>query len=365
MKPLCVIALLALSACTTVDPTENQLDDWTPGVPTTGGDTGDTGTIDTANPGGLLKITPVLAYDGRFGTVADPDLDCELDTTGGYAEQSCQLEANELDLYFHGWAYNLSIPANTCDYLSIISYYYQAWSMGTGPTLVEYKVDESGQWLSDTSNSVGGAPTCEFDHSGLQNPGPNCCYGEYQVQVTVVAAGGGETVQPISPPIEWGGGAPGSCFEGAAYHSSATELTEDGFPKVLVVDIDESADSNFSVSFDSPLGLQVGSNVTVANYLEAGAAIPAGRAVGIPEYYVSCVDQAAEVRGRFAMTVREWDEEAQFDLESEGDPNSGIQSAPGAAAPEESNGSGSLINDFWDWQDFGLNSIDFVGPNGG
>jgi hypothetical protein len=367
MKPLCVIALLALSACTTVDPAENQLDNWTPGYPTTGGsDTGDVDPIDTGNPGGLLKVNAVQQYNSRFGTVADATADCEYDTNEGFGEQTCQLEANELDLYFHGWTYSVSIPSNTCDYLGVYSYIYEAFEIGTGPALVEYKVDSAGNWLEDTANSYGGSPSCEYDYSGTEPAGPNCCYGEYQVQVTVVDSGGGETLQPIGEPTEWGGGPKGSCYDGAGLHSSATELTPEGFPKYLIVDIDEASDNTYSVSFESPIGLQRASNVLVANYLESGAPVPAGRngAYAIDDYVFECLDQAFEVRARFRLGVREWDEESEFDL-TDGNPNSGIQSTAGGAIPMESNGSGSPVNDFWDWQDFGLNSIDFVGPYGG
>ena len=71
MKPFFVLSLLAFAACTPAgDPA--PLEDWTPGIPTTG-DTGstDTGSVDTNPLGGLLGVQINLPYDTRFGTTAD------------------------------------------------------------------------------------------------------------------------------------------------------------------------------------------------------------------------------------------------------------------------------------------------------
>ena len=304
---------------------------------------------------GVVTIAPRLEFDGRFGLSDDPAKPCTYDTELGFAEVECQLEANELDLYFHGWAYDALVERGTCTYLGIDSYMYQAWELGFGPTLVQYEVDADNNFVADILNSVGGFPFCEFDHSTFDPQAPNCCYGTYQVETFFNGVG---TLGPI---VNWGGGDIGDCFAGAAFHSNLTELLPDGIPAYIVVDIDETANTATSVEFEGPIERLEFTNVPISNYIDPQDPTPIGyeSPLATPEYRVECLDDAFEVQVRFLIDVREWDTVAEFDIE--GDPDIGRQAGPGAEIPLENNGSGSPINDLWDWRDFTINEVDWVG----
>lgn len=363
-KSLCVLAVLALAAC---EPTPApELPDWSPGYPTA--DTG--GATDTGNGGDTGELAGLLALDvnmppslTRFGQKADPTLDCEIDAQAGtYTSLECQLEINELDLYFNGWNYDLTIPAGTCEYLGVENYMYKAWEHGTGPGSVTYEVDTEGNWVDDVENSIGGVPECEFDHTDPSNAeAPNCCFGTYIVTQITVDGQGAELGRVSSTPIEWGGGAVGDCYAGAAFTSSQTVIEPiSGLPHYVIVDIDEDLDNVYNVSFTAPIAKPESSTVTVANFYNPADGVPAGLVEDFARdhYAIECLDRAFEVSARFELDVREWDEKAEY--LTEGNPNSGIQPSAGAAAPLEGTGSGHPINDFWDWADFALNSIDYV-----
>jgi hypothetical protein len=207
---------------------------------------------------------------------------------------------------------------------------------------VHYRVDENGIFLSDVEGSLNGRPFCEFDHTKLEpgNPeAPNCCFGSYNTLVTVVDAGGGETDQALTGPTEWGAKKVGECYAGAAYTSNITQIDElSGLPLRTIVGLDEEVDNEFGVVFEPPIG-------------HAGV-------FSRPDYVIECLDEAQEVSARFRITVREWDEVSEF--EADGNPDTGRKSSAGASPPLESNGSGSPINDHFDWSDFVLEGNDFV-----
>lgn len=365
-KTLSVLALTALVACEPTDAPE--LPDWSPGFPSsdTGGST-DTGGGDTGELSGLLALdvnmSPALT---RFGQKADPSLDCEIDaSTGTYTRLECQLEINELDLYFNGWNYDLTIPSGTCEYLGVENYMYKAWTHGTGPSTVTIQVNQDGSFYADGANAQDGEPFCEFDHTDPSNEeAPNCCFGTYSLIIETVDSTGNVVGTETVPGEEWGGGAVGDCYAGAAFSSSATQVDPvSGLPRYLIVDIDEDVDNVYNVSFNAPIAKPESSNVTVANFYDPADGTPAGLVEDFARdhYAIECLDRALEITARFEIDVREWDEKAEY--LAEGDPNSGIQASAGATPPVEDNGSGSPLNDFWDWADFALNGIDYVGSD--
>jgi hypothetical protein len=362
--------LLAATGCGS-DGNGIELPDWSDGYPQ-GSDAGPQPDGGGVMPGGLvsIRIADGYDYDKRFGRAINQSMDCAIDTSAAsFSEEDCRLDLNELDLYFNGFGYTIGVPAETCDYIAITNYMYQAWEAGTGPALVHFKVDENGNFLSDVSGSLNGEPFCEFDHQSLEpdNPdAPNCCFGTYQTLVTVVDAGGGETNQPLTNPESWGGTRIGDCYAGAAYTSNLTEIDEaSGLPRTTIVDVDETVDSAVDVTFDAPIAKPESSNITVANFLDPDDDVPVGLdnpnlefPFAQPEYLIECLDHAQEVSARFHLVVREWDQVAEFD--ANGDPDTGRKSSSVALPPLESNGSGSPINDYFDWSDFIVEGNPFV-----
>lgn len=354
-----VPSLLLLASCGEPQPAP-ELEDWSPGYPT------NNDTSDTSNPTAPATVRAFVDMGQvltRFGKKDDPTALCEIEPVEGqYQEVACQLEINELDLWAQGWTYNLYVAENTCEYLVVDNYYYQAWSLGDGPTTVEYQVDTDGNFLADVSNSLNGEPNCEFDHSNPAIPeAPNCCYGTYRV-TEIVMDGATEVDRVTGDFKEWGGGQLAECYDGAAF-SASTQAFEvnSGLPIPTLVDIDETGPTVYSVSFSSAESRQDKStNVFHANFFDG--ATPVGLAAASnanPEYAVYCLDRDAEVTAKVTFTVREWNERNEY--LGEGNPETGTQAAAGDPLPLEASGSGSPINDRFDWADFVLNGNDFVG----
>ncbi|MEM6927321.1 MAG: hypothetical protein AAF602_10345 [Myxococcota bacterium] len=314
--------------------------------------------------GGGIALSPILQFDGRFGLAEDITQPCAVDTTEGFTETRCKLEANELDLYFHGWGYNALVDNGTCTYLGIHNYMYQAWQDGNGPALVQYRLDdETGDCLEDTANSAGCQPACEFDYTNPQDPtAPNCCYGQYQLEITRVDQAGNEEVTTQGP-FFWGGGPIGQCYDGAAYYSNITQFLVNGIPAYIIVDIDEGANTATPVTFNGPITVPTFSNVPVANYINSADGIPLGfqQFWSVPEYTIECLDDAEEVLARILVQVEEWDTVSEFvkEPEEQSDPDIGRQQEPNGPRPLEPE-SGSPINDLFDWRDFDINQIDWV-----
>ncbi len=336
-------------------------------------DPNEPGTVDTGPEpalGGQVALSPILAFDGRFGLAEDINEPCVIDTTEGFVEQRCRLEANELDLFFHGWGYNALVDAGTCTYLGVRNYVYMAWEIGNGPTEVSYTIDsDSGLCLPGVNETAAldCVPTCAFDYSQQNNLFPNCCYGEFNLTVNYTDG----TPAATTGPYYWGGGPIGECFGGAAFASNVTALDANGFPFRLIFDIDEGANTATEVLFFGPIEEPFASNVTVANYVNPNDPTPlafstayqsplTGRVYSPnPFYIVDCLDDAEEVLGRITVEVEEWDTVAEF-VQGEGsNPDIGQRPGIGEPQPLEENGL-SPINDFYDWRDFNIDQIDWV-----
>lgn len=328
----------------------DDLPDWQDGYP----DTGMVAPPPTSPElEGIVTIAPVLNFQGRFGLAEDQTQPCTYDTKAGFSEVRCQLDANELDLYFHGWGYDVLVEAGTCTYLGVHNYMYQAWNVGTGPDTVRIEYGPNGEIVNEV-NAVNGVPSCEFDHS-LRNPDyPNCCYGTYTYEV--VLDGFAATPQTRF----WAGGPVGQCYDGAAYYSNITQFLDNGVPARIIFDVNEATNSTTSVTFAGPIDNLEATNIPVANYVDPLDPTPVGfgGTWSVPLYEIECLDDAEEVQVRFLIEVRDWDTVEQFDLE--GDPDIGVRAGPGEPSPLEPNGSGSPLNDRWDWRDFTVEAIDWV-----
>jgi len=286
-------------------------------------DTGDTDTADTAVPIEPIGLYPVfdLGYDIRLTQTGTTE-PCEIDIDGtiaGYQGIDCQLEVNELDLYGNGLDFGIVIPFGACDYLVYHHYQYEAFEVGAGPTTAEYQVDSTGN-IIDVENTVNGRPFCEYDYSFANDIAPNCCTGSYTLSIENVELGQTNTIGPI----EWGGN-PADCYDGAAYWDPEALFSDEGWPLGKIVFLDQD---RYEKRFHwDMLAINYFSNVPLANYYvpaDHGGTMPAGLAgdYAHPYYTFQCYDHAEELLGQIRLTVREWNEQAEFyalgDPETEG-----------------------------------------------
>ncbi|MEN0063465.1 MAG: hypothetical protein AAGA48_15040 [Myxococcota bacterium] len=348
---LMTVSLFAF-ACQPTDAPE--LPDWSGGFPNN--DPPTVAPTDTDPPlAGLVTIAPVLEFDGRFGLADDLEQPCAYDTTAGFGEIECRLEAEELDAFFEGWGYDVLVESGTCTYIGVSNYMYQAWGIGEGPPVVRYTIEANGNCI-DEIGSQNCQPYCEFNYSTLDPSLPNCCYGQYTSIITVAG------VQNVAPAQAWGGGDIGDCYDGAAYNSNITELAANGIPKPILFELEETVNNTVSVEFDGPIEGEYASNIPIANYLNSDDPIPVAFQgfYSRPDYVVECLDDAEETLARFILKVQDWDTVAEFES-LEGDADIGAKPGPGKPAPLEGNGSGDQLNDRWDWHDFAIDEIDVVG----
>lgn len=318
MHRLILLAASVLALGCPAEPTEPP--PFVPGDPNL---TADTGLGELA---GGISISPVLDFEGRFGLASDQTQPCSYDTTKGFGITECRLDANELDLYFHGWGYNLRIQPNTCTYVRYDNYIYQAWEIGAGPT--EVPEDSPAE--------------CQFNYSQFIIGAPNCCTGTYYR----INGAGARTEGPFA----WGGELNiGACYGGAAFVSNITAFLPNGVPASIIRDVDEDAATTDTITFDGPIDSLKFSNIQSANYLDPKDPIPLGYqgVYSQPNYQISCLDDAEEVLAMFRIQVRDWDTVAEFSNVETGNPDSGA----GNPGPLEANGK-SPINDRWDWRDF-------------
>lgn len=302
--------------------------------------------------------------DGSLSADATPDdwsKPCQVTSTSASKSINCVVEANELDLYFHGVELHYNVPSNMCSYVMQRQPYYYAWKPGTGPTLftVDNRTVTPTITVTGNGGTYDGAPICYSNYADAKNPysnnadGPNCCVGSYTVRTIEppAEAGGSDTVSDA--PGEWGGTA-GSCLAGPAVDNLT--LDEDGFPKSVLYYV-ESLGLNSSYKVTAPIQTNRTENYYVANYFKASEhaggrpaafssfSTPAPNVVSFPSLWpyhsFYCMDRAGEVLAQITVSVREWNEVAEFDLGVAGDPDTtGAESNPAFQ-----------LNDHNDWKD--------------
>ncbi|MEZ4241430.1 MAG: hypothetical protein R3F59_35820 [Myxococcota bacterium] len=264
-----------------------------------------------------LSVTPGLDYPVRMRETNTVDTRCEVTPPRDFAqynELECTLDINELDLYGSGLDFDLSVPANACDYLIYWHYQYEGWEVGLGPPDVSYTVLAGGV-ITDEVNSINGVPYCKYDYTwGYGDTAPNCCLGDY---TKTVNAGGN-----IITSHEFWDGDPASCYGGAAFIDPEATFGPDGFPRAKIIYLNGAA---FQKSFHfEPLSDEFVSNVPLANYYspqDHDGDRPAGLngAWAQPRYTFQCVDRDYELFSELRLTVREYNEEAQYDADGNPD----------------------------------------------
>ena len=270
----------------------------------------------------------------------------------------CYMEADELDLYYSGVSFQVNVPSTSCSYIQVDLPWYYTYPVGTGAAVSSYVMNETlpVPAPSDVVNSVQGTAFCPFDFSKWSlpvgvpstmpqpaiNPGPNCCFGNYQQVVTTITPNASPS--PALPVITesttngtWGGQA-SDCAAGPAFDVGLKDKS--GFPAPTIAEI-AGTGVNTKFTIPSPLSKQFVSNVYAANYFTStnydsvkaagvgympAAIVPAlnssaitawppsstGASVAAPAnpnpyYTFTCYDEGKEVLARIRVMVRSWD----------------------------------------------------------
>jgi hypothetical protein len=253
---------------------------------------------------------------------------------------------DELDLNALGLKYDIVAPEGMCDFVSYHSFRFENFPIVQGPEEVSWTVHEDGS-ISNQMNAVDGEPICAESFLSLysENEGAplNCCYGNFTL--TITQAGSGISTSVVR---KWGGLLEPRCYHGAAFFDRKAVFAESNvredwcWPLGIIYYIDRKAMVETVEYWDlSRYGLP---NAVYANYFkpeEHQGGIPAAYEgkYSTPYYDIKCLDDADEIIAHIELMVREWNEEAEFDVD--GDPDT-IGLEPGWNTP---------INDLDDWAD--------------
>jgi hypothetical protein len=345
---------IALTACSTDDDRE-ELPDWHDGyenIPDGGIPTGDPDGGDVPSKGFPensfgIAITSSITYPIRLHILDTKKTPCAVAQGASKPDISCILEMDELDLFYLGLRFNIVAPEGMCDFVRYDSFMFENFKIGQGPKEVSWTVQESGN-ITDSINSAGGKPRCDFDYSwqyAESEKAPNCCYGSYIKRVTDAKTGKVEVSDEV-----WNGKL-ADCYHGGAYLDKSAVFTPEGWPMSRFLYPDgESLDH--TVQYRGLSDKYPKTTALLANYhfpadrdQESSSRVIKGAVNS--HYEVFCLDDAKEVIARVRLAVREWNEEAQFDME--GDPDTeGLE--PGWSWEEP-------INDMVDWGDYERNNI--------
>ncbi len=272
----------------------------------------------------------------------------------------CYLEAEEMDLYMHGLALKIEVPAGYCDHTLFEPYWFYRFQPGRTPAKTKYR-----------------EPL--YDYSRLNENWPNCDEGYYFT---------GE-VDPVKGPIyAEAGGTYSACQSGAITVSDFPQNEAGWYLDHLVQQPSNDTSYTKEWIFSSPNELNLKSNILLSNYQHSlgcysGSGLteryraeeffdfsrsarkePRSNGFGVgdsttalvgpnpsPFYTFSCLDRAMEIKGRIRILVREWDKDedvwpleamryvvpADMDIES-------IELGVEDELDE--------VNDIFDWDDF-------------
>jgi hypothetical protein len=303
------------------------------------------------------------------------------------ADKYCVYEGREKDLHFHGGALHYNVPTEMCSYFVVRPYWYYQFETANGPSQVYYSIDKNGNYGIDSNNDgtvetanavsqasfsgasstlasiVSGSLTCAYDYTNQD--GPNCCLGEYSASVRTwdssIDVDGDGTAEggygdPELESSKWGGNA-GDCLSGSAVDTQ--EKTDDGFPIPDHYYVDGTG-INDVYTIASPASKDKSSNLYIANADFGGTSGAKevdddlfGDARGTTKrsryYGFECYDPAFELQARIRVEIQDWNEDAEFALQSAGNPDSNddpttdFESTPFGDEP---------YNDHLDWHTF-------------
>jgi hypothetical protein len=266
----------------------------------------------------------------------------------------CYLDAEELDLYFHGVTLQYNVPSTLCTYLRFRSYYFVRYPVETSPTLVNVDTDRFGRICHD-ANSNGTCEVgeedqrCAYDYSG--NGGPNCCEGRY----TQVSRGWNSVDNVYGDPVVTEltyGGKYGNCLDGPA---TQTHPKDSSNVPLGILSFVEGTGLNELYEIKSPIAQGHRSNAFIANFfspLDHGGGTPAGltptsAVVPEPMFRWQCLDRSDDVIAEIKLFIREWNTKVMFDNR--------VANPTGydETGPEDSPfGPVNMKNDRFDWRDW-------------
>jgi hypothetical protein len=305
----CAIACIT-GACDE-DNERKPLPDWSDGYPDAGGGDG----ADEPVNAFAIRFPDKADFHARLGQRAALDQPCAIARDDAPAELECLADMNELDPWVLGLKYDIEVPDGMCDFILHVPYMFENFLIGVGPDRVSYTVQANGTF-SDQVNAMDGKPYCEFDYTREAPHAPNCCLGNYVLQITSAATG-----QVTTSRASWGGRI-GDCYYGAAYLEKGVAKNADGVPMPRYRHTKRSEHIEH-IEYEGASD-KFPANITHANYYipaDHADGMPAGLATAgaRPYYDAYCLDDAEEVIAHLRLSVREWNEEAEFDVR--GDPD--------------------------------------------
>lgn len=331
----------------------------------------------------LELATPAYTSHTLHGSESDFSKKCEItkDSTGSDRFIDCYIEVEELDLMFHGLAFNFT-ASRTCEFVEYQPYYYLKAPFGYGPSAVSYTEVDGTVNSSTAVNADGtGKALCSYNYSLYQKGAPNCCIGTYVKTVTSVNTSAG-TSTTSSTFEEWGGEY-GNCLAGAGL---SEPLDKSGVPRPTIYANSEVAGQGLLVkkSYDGTITTPA-NVITNIDYQPAGdldgepdyvmpsdwpmprthhfsnhyvastgwnstvntTSMPPALALGSPNYYFACLDSAREELARVTIHVREWSAKGLIAQGADSRyPQRGVTADPGdPLVPAQP------LNDYYTWDD--------------
>ena len=339
---LWAFVLLVSSAACNEDEKREPLPDWHAGYPDASTDSG----IPDLPQSFAIVLSPDLEYTARLGQRNALDKPCSIARDQAPAKIECIADVNELDVWALGFAYEIHVPEGMCDFLYHKPYMFENYEVGTGPTSVSYTVNKNGTYSNEV-NAAKGVAICDYDYKRLNPSAPNCCFGQYTLNVTNAESG------VVSTSTSGWGGKRGDCYYGAAYVEEGAAFDPEGVPmsRFIYPHRNEHVEK---IKFNG-VSDKFPSNIAHANYYEPedhDGAMPAALSTqrARPYYEAFCLDDAEEIIAHIRLSVREWNQEVEFD--KKGNPDTvGIE-------PEFTEGPID-IDDLDDWKTETPGSKDF------
>lgn len=314
----CVLALLFCVGACDEDDKREPLPNWRAGYPDASTDSG----VPELPDSFALVLPDTLQYSARLGQRDALDKPCAIARNEAPAKRDCIADMNELDLWALGFAYDIHVPQGMCDFILHVPYMFANFAVGQGPARVSFTVNKNGTF-SDQVNAMNGKPYCEFDHKALNERAPNCCLGQYILEVT-----NAETGIVTTSMHSWGGKV-GDCLYGAAHVEADVALDPEGVPMSRYIYMHRSEHTEH-IEFDG-VSDKFPANIAHANFFDPadhGGEMPAALSATLanPYYDAYCLDDASEIIAHLRLSVREWNQEVEFD--KKGNPDTeGIEPA--------------------------------------
>ena len=257
----------------------------------------------------------------------------------------CLIDTDELDLNAIGLQFDVVVPEGMCDFLLSVPYTFENFASGVGPTEVAYTVHEDGTF-SDEMNAMGGEPYCAYDHSFWGSGDPNCCTGTYTRTVTSAMTGEASVTEG-----RWGGEESlHDCYfqtcKLCGYEVDAQGRCGGEYTYLPNRQAHVRHEVCESLSHKWPH-----SNLPLANYYDPDDHEDAAPVASPTPWQFYCLDDAREIIAYIEVSVREWNEEKEFDADDDPD-TLGIEPNWNLPGIDE-------INDMLDWKDMEAAGIDY------